>query len=185
MLDAPRIADAADAIDHVARVLRQRVVHRRFVIGAAAVVIDTEPAADVDVLQSGTHLLELGVDVRELGDRILDAPDVLQLAARMAVHELQAVFHALFLERAEQLEDLGDEQAELAFLARGFAPAAGAFAGELHAHAEAWAHVVLLRVLQDQAQFAEILDDGNDRAAELGREDHRLDVAVVDMQPNQ
>ena len=62
--------------------------------------------------------LELGVDVRELVDGVLDAADVLQLAARVAVHELQAVFHAVFLERAEELEDLGDEQAELAISRR-------------------------------------------------------------------
>ena len=35
------------------------------------------------------------------------------------------------------------------------------------------------RVLQDQLQLVEVLDHRDDRAAELGREDHRLDVAVV------
>jgi len=33
----------------------------------------------------------------------------------MAVHELQAVFHALLLERAEQVEDLRHEQPNLLF----------------------------------------------------------------------
>ena len=33
--------------------------------------------------------------MRELVDRVLHAADVLQLAARMAVHELQAVEHVL------------------------------------------------------------------------------------------
>ena len=179
VLDAARVADVADAVDDVARVLRERVVHRRLVVGAAAVVIDAEAAADVDVLQAGAHLLQLRVDVRQLGDRVLDAADVLQLAARMAVHELQAVLHATLLEHGEQLEDLGDEQPELALLAGRFAPAAGAFARELDAHAHARPDAVLVRVLEDQLQLAEVLDHRDDRAAELGREDHRLDVAVV------
>ena len=34
-------------------------------------------------------------------------------------------------------------------------------------------------MLQDQLQLAEVLDHGDDRAAELGGEDHGLDVAVV------
>ena len=33
--------------------------------------------------------------------------------------------------------------------------------------------------LQDQLQLGEVLDHRDDRAAELGGEDHRLDVAVV------
>ena len=117
LLDAARVADVGDAVDHVARVFGEGVVHRRRVIGAAAVVVDAEPAADIYVAQSGAHQLELGVDVRQLVDGVLDAADVLQLAAGMAVHELQAVLHALLLERAEKVEDLGDEQPELRFLA--------------------------------------------------------------------
>ena len=47
--------------------------------------------------------------MRQLVDRLLDAADVLQLAARVAVHQLQAVEHVVLLEHVEQLEDLGDE----------------------------------------------------------------------------
>ena len=94
-------------------------------------------------LQAGAHQLELGIHVRELVDRVLDAADVLQLAARMAVHELQAVEHLVLLERVDELEDLADEQPELGFLARGVAPAPGAFARELDAHADARPHLVL------------------------------------------
>ena len=133
----------AIAVHHVARVLVERVVHGGGVVRAAAVVVDPQPAADVDVLQARAHELELRVHVRELVDRILDAADVLQLAARVAVHELQAVEHVVGLEHVEELEDLGDEQAELGLLARRVAPAARALAGELDAHAEARAHAVV------------------------------------------
>ena len=128
---------------------------------------------------AGAHQLELGIHVRELVDRVLDAADVLQLAARMAVHQLQAVEHLVLAQRVDQLEDLGDEQAELGFLAGRIAPATGAFARQLDAHADARPHWYLLRVAQHQLQLVEVLDHRNDRAAELGRENHRLDVAVV------
>ena len=97
----------------------------------------------------------------------------------MAVHQLQAVQHVVRLEDVEQLDDLGHEQAELGFLACGIAPAARAFAEELHAHADPRPHAVGLRVLEDQAELVEVLHDRDDGPAELGRERHRLDVAVI------
>ena len=97
----------------------------------------------------------------------------------MAVHELQAVEHVARLEHVEQLEDLGDEQPELGLLAGRVAPAARALAEELHAHADARPHAVGVGVLEDQAELVEVLDDRDDGAAELGRERHGLDVAVV------
>ena len=130
-------------------------------------------------LQAGAHELEFGVDVGEFVDRVLDAPDVLQLAARVAVHELQAVEHVALLQQRVQIEDLADEQAEFGFLAGRFAPASGALAGQLHAHADFRPHAVGCGVLQYQMYFLEVLHHRNDGAAELGREDHRLDVAVV------
>ena len=97
----------------------------------------------------------------------------------MAVHELQAVEHVALLEQRVQIENLADEEAEFGFLARGFAPAAGALAGELDPHADLRAHRIALRVLQDQVNLFEILHHRNDGAAELGGEDHGFDVAVV------
>src|SRR5271155_661393 len=91
MRDVARIAYALDAIYHVARIFIERVVHRRLVVGAAAVIVDAQAAADVDVLEAGAHDLEFGIDMRQLIDRVLYPPDVLQLAAWMAVHQLQTV----------------------------------------------------------------------------------------------
>ena len=127
----------------------------------------------------GAEARELRVDLRQLVDRVLDAADVVQLRARVAVHQLQAVEHAVRAQHLDELEDLGREQAELRAVARRFAPAAGALGGELHAHADLRPHLVLLGVAQDVAELGEVLDHRDDRAAELGREDHGLDVAVV------
>ena len=141
-----------DAVHDVARVLVERVVHRRCEVGAAAVVVDAEAAADVDVLEAGAHQLELGVDVRELVDGVLDAADVLQLAARMAVHELQAVEHAVLACSMSTSSRISvTNRPNLRFLAGRVAPAPGAFARELDAHADARPHLVLLGVLAGSA----------------------------------
>ena len=179
MRDVARVADARDPIDDIARVLVERVVHRRRVIRTAAVVVDTQAASDVDVLQSRAHELELRVDVRQLVDGIFHAPDVLQLAAGMAVHELQAIQHAARLQYSEELHDLGDEEAEFRLLARGLPPAARAFGEELHPHAEARPHLIALGVLQDEPELIEVLHHRNDGPPELRGQRHRLDIAVV------
>ena len=152
--DLARVADVGDAVHHVVGVFVERVVHRRGEVGAAAVVVHAEAAAHVDVLQARAEQLQLRVDVRELVDGVLHAADVLQLAARVAVHELQAVEHVLLAQDLHGLEDFGDEQAELGLVAGRFAPLARAFAGELDAHADARPHVVFLRDAQDRRQLA-------------------------------
>ena len=177
--EAAGVADARDAIDDVARVFAQRIVRRGLEVRARSVVVDAESAADVDVLEPGAEARELRVDLRQLVDGVLDAADVVQLRARVAVHELQAVEHAVRAQDLDELEDLGREQAELRAVAGRFAPAARALGGELHAHADLRPHLVLLGVAQDVAELGEILDHRDDGAAELGREDHGLDVAVV------
>ncbi len=113
MWQAACIAHARDAVDDVVRVFAKRVVRGRLEICPGTVVIDAEPAADVDVLEPGSEPRELGVDLGEFVDRILDAADVVQLRAGMAVDELQAVEHAVRAEHLDQLQDLGREQSEL------------------------------------------------------------------------
>src|SRR5271156_4784187 len=160
-----RIADALDTVHHVARVLVQGVVHRRFVVGTAAVVVDAEAAADVDELQARAHELELRVYMGELIDRVFDAADVLQLAAGVAVHELQTIEHVALLQERVQVEDLAHKQAELRLLAGRIAPAPGAVARELDPHTDAGPHAIVLRVLQNSMNFLEILDDRDDGTA--------------------
>jgi hypothetical protein len=84
-----------------------------------------------------------------------------------------------FERRFSTAEDLGDEQSELRLVAGALAPLARPFARELHADADFRAHVVLLGDAQDGGQLFEVLDHGNDGAAELRRDDHRFEIAVV------
>jgi len=74
-----------------------------------------QPAAHIDVSSPAPAALQLGVDMGQLVDGLLDAADVLQLAARVAVDQLEAVFHACARSRGQQVQYLGDEQADFDF----------------------------------------------------------------------
>ncbi len=173
------VADVHHPVDDVAGVLAQGVVHRRLEVALAAVVVDAEAAADVEVAQAGAHARQPDVDVGELVDAVLDVLDVVDLAAHVAVQQLEAARHAALLEVLHGVDDLGDGEAELAAVAGRLAPAAGAGGGELDAHAETRLDAVALAVLGDEQQLGEALDDGDDVAAELPRQHRALDVLVV------
>ena len=117
MRDAAGLADAADAVHDIIRVLFDAVVHRGGIVAGRAIVVDAETTTDVDVLEASTEKFELRVDMCELVDGVFDALDVLQLAARVAVHELQAVEHAVTAQFRDRFQDLGDEEAKLRLLA--------------------------------------------------------------------
>src|SRR6266581_809559 len=58
---ALRVADIGDVIDDVVGVFLEAIVGGAVESRAAAVVIHAQAAADVDVLEGETHLVELGV----------------------------------------------------------------------------------------------------------------------------
>ena len=120
------VADRLDVVDDVVGVLLERVVHARFEVGLRAVVVDAEAAADVEVLQPGAQLGELGVHARRFVQRALDDADVGDLAAEVEVEQLEAVLHAARLQLLEAAHDLGDGQAELRPEAAGRLPASAA-----------------------------------------------------------
>ena len=64
MRHAGFVAHRLHVIDDVVGVFLQRVVHARFEVGLRAVVVDAQAAADVEVLQAGAELGQLGVDAR-------------------------------------------------------------------------------------------------------------------------
>ena len=94
VLDARLVAHRLDVVDDVVGVLLERVVDARLEVRLRAVVVDAQPAADVEVLEPGAVLHELGVDPRRLVQRALDDADVGDLAAQVEVQELEAVLHA-------------------------------------------------------------------------------------------
>jgi hypothetical protein len=122
---------------------------------------------------------QLRIDMRELVDRILDAADVLQLAARMAVHELQAVEHVLLAQHLDASRISVMKRPNFDFSPAESRQRPEPLARELDAHADARPHAVLFACLRISAELGEVLDHRDDGAAELGGEDHGLDVAVV------
>ena len=60
----------------------------------------------------GTEAVQFGVDAGRLGQRVLELADVGDLAADVEVDQLQAIGHVALLEVVEQLEHLGERQAE-------------------------------------------------------------------------
>ncbi len=71
------------------RVLLDGVVHRRVERRARAVVVDGQPAADVEVLERVAALVELRVVHRGLAHGALDGQDVRDLRADVEVQQLE------------------------------------------------------------------------------------------------
>ena len=91
VLHARVVAHRLDVIDDVVGVFLERVVDARFEVGLRAVVVDAEAAADVEILEAGARLDELGVDAGRFVQRALDDADVRDLAAEVEVQQLEAV----------------------------------------------------------------------------------------------
>ena len=181
MLDAGIVAHRLDVVDDVVGVLLERVVDARLEIGLRAVVVDAEAAADVEVLETGSGLDELGIDARRLVEGALDDADVRNLAAEVEVQELEAVLHPEHLELLEPAQDLGDGQAELGPEAPRPLPATAAPSGELDAHPDLRPHADLFGVFQDQSKLGVFLDDRDDRAPDfLGEHGHLDELGVLE-----
>ena len=174
------VADLLDLPDHVGRVLVEAVVDAPDLGRVAAVVVDAQPAADVEPGQPGrAHRPQLDVHPRQLADRVAQVVDLVDLAAQVKVQHRQGVAHAVLGQVLVGPDDLRDEQAELAPHAPRLLPAAGALAAELDPHADVRHRAVELGVLDDQLDLGQLLDDRHDVAPDLLGEDHGLDELLV------
>jgi hypothetical protein len=125
------VADLLDRVDDVVGVLLHRVVHRRREVGLRAVVVDAEPAADVEVRQAlGAHLVHLDEQPAGLAQRVLDALDRRDLRAEVEVDQLERVDLAPVLELADRVDHLGRAQPELGEVAARLLPPPGAARGQ-------------------------------------------------------
>ena len=145
MLHAGVVADRLDVVDDVVGVFLERVVDARLEVGLRAVVVDAEAAADVQILEPGARLHELGVDPGRLVQRPLDDPDVGDLAAEVEVQQLEAVLHAERAQLVETAQHFGHRQAELRAVAAGALPAPAAARRQLDAHPDLGPDADLLR----------------------------------------
>ena len=172
-------ADFADVEDDVARVFLERIVHGRLEVRARAVVVDAESAADIEVAHRETHLGELAVEARGLGDGRLDRDDVRHLRSDVEMHELEALLHLRGAQFLDGEKDLGGVEAELGVVAGGERPLALAARLEFYAEADHGLHAGLLRDLDDVVDLGDLLDDDDDLLAELAAEEREADVVVV------
>ena len=67
------VANGFDVGNNVARINFHGVVHGAFVVGARAVVVDPEPAADIDISHREAHFVELAVKAGGFGNGFLDS----------------------------------------------------------------------------------------------------------------
>ena len=123
--------------------------------------------------------MQLGVDPRGLVEGVLHHPDVRDLAAKVEVEQLEAVGHVAPLQLLEPFQDLANGETEFRAIAARALPSTTAACRQLDAHANLRPHPNLLRVLEDEPQLRVLLDDGDDVAAHLLREHHRLDVLGI------
>ena len=179
MRDSYFVAHVLNVIDDIVGVFLQRIVHAGFEVGLGPVVVDAQPAADVQVAQAGAGARQVHVHPHGLVDRCLDLADVGDLAAQVEVEQVQAIGHACIFKLLQRAHRFADRKSELGTVAARGSPAPGTAAGQLHAQPDHGPHADPLGVAQDQFQLRILLHHRDDLAAHLLGQHRHLDVFVV------
>ena len=116
------VAGLLDVRHHVVRVLLGRVVLRAVEVRLGAVVVDAEPAADVEQCRPGAHLVQAHEDPAGLLDGVLERADRGDLRADVEVQQLEAVEHVLGAQALHGVHDLERREPELRAIARSIPP---------------------------------------------------------------
>src|SRR5206468_1644451 len=82
----------------------ERVIDRGFEVSLRAIVVNAKAAADVEQANAAANACQLDIDPRRLGQGVLDAANVRNLAAEMEMHELQAVGQVPLLQVLERFQ---------------------------------------------------------------------------------
>src|SRR6185312_13990597 len=163
----------------VVGVLLHRVVHRRLEVRLRPVVVDAEAAADVEVLERRAHLVQLDEEAPRLAHRVLERSNRRDLRAEVEVQELERSEQVVLLQKVDGLDHLARREAELRAIAARRLPAPRAARRQLGAHADARPHAHALGDVGDELELGGLLDDEDDGAPELRRQQRRLDVLLV------
>ena len=137
------IADVGNVIDDVVGVFLERIIGRTFERRPAADVIDAQAAADIEILNRETHLVEFGVKARSLLHCFFDGQNVGHLGANVKVQQLEAMDQVFGFEQSGGRQQFGRTQAELGIFAAAFRPAPHAFAEETRTNAQQRLHAEL------------------------------------------
>ena len=163
-------------------VLLEAVVDRAVRARARAFVVDAKAAADIEVVDGDAGFLELDDVAHGLAHAAGDVAHIRHLRAHVEMKQLQRVRELRGLELVEQIEQLPRRQPELALVAAGVLPLAGAEAGQAHAHAEQRLDAERARFVDDVRELARLLDHDVDFEPELAadqREAHVLAILVA------
>ena len=163
--DLEIIADALDAVDDRHGVLVQVVVDRKVAGRLGSFVVGAEATSDVDESKGRTHLPELDKDPGELADTRVDDVDVADLAAHVAVEQLQAIDHSGIAKGLDGIEYSGDVEAELGLDTGGVAPTTGRSALKLEPDTDQRACIESLCVFNQEFELMCTLDDGDNLPA--------------------
>ncbi len=175
------VAHRQHGIDHVACVLVERVIHARLEIGSRAVVVDPQPAADIQQFEPRSPLVQVDIDSGRLVDCRLHLTDVGDLASQVEMQQFEAVGHAARFQFLQTGQQLADGQPELAAISSRRLPPSAPTRCELDPHADTGTHADFFGVLQDERQFGVLLHDRNDLATQLlGQHCHFDELGVLE-----
>ena len=164
----------------VVGVLLHRVVHRRGEVGLRAVVVDAQAAAHVEVLQRRAQLAQLDVEAARLAQRVLDAADGGDLAAEVEVQQLEAVEQVVARAGSRSPRPSRAATGRTSSGRRPTPPTCPRRAADSLTRMPMRGRTpILLGDLGDQRQLGRLLDDEDDRAAQLRGEQRGLDVLLV------
>ena len=179
MRHAGVVADALHVEDDVVGVFLERVVGARFEVGLRPVVVDPQPAADIEILQARAMADQVHVDPAGFIQRRLDVADVRDLASHVEMQQPEAIGHRTRLEQRHGTEQFADGQAEFRTVAARRLPASRTAGGKLDPHADHRPDADLLGDPEDQLQFGESLDDQENPPPDLVGQQRRLDESLV------
>src|SRR5947207_6293865 len=91
MRDAFGVTNVYDVPDDVVRVFLERIIGRTVKIAARSIIIDTEPAADIEITKFVSKFRQLGIVSRAFAHCALNCPNVRHLRSDVEMNKLRAM----------------------------------------------------------------------------------------------
>jgi len=177
--DVFALADIREVIDDVVGIFLEGIIGGAFEVGAAAIVVDSESAADIEVMEGEPHFVKFGVEAGGFLDGFFDGEDIGDLGADMEMEELECLGEVFRLEEFGCGDEFGGAESELGVFTSTFGPFPGAFAEEADTDANDGGDGEVLGDSDDLSKLFELFDDHNDGFAEFDAEQRHFDEAGV------
>ncbi len=179
------IAELLEHPDHGAGVFINVVVDRAGIARVRAIVVDTEAATHIDMIDRQPERTQLGVITNGFTETVTVVRQVGNLRAHVEVQQPHALLHACGAEALDNGKQLRSGKAELGLLTPRVSPLARSQRRKSHAQANLRDYLQLRRFLDDHAHFRHLLDDDEDVVTELLPHQRQADeftvlVAVAD-----